>query len=316
MLSLVLSLLLAAEPEPPSVGMVLKVQGEVTVQRGDKKPERLWIGDLLRSGERLNLPEGADLVLLVIKDGHKETLKPGTTATVQEEGCTPAEAVAAKEVSRLPNRALDTLRTSIRSGRAAGVIVRSPDGKDLPRLSPLPGSNLLTDRPAFSWPPAEQASSYVVELNTGPDERSLTRLWRVETTDPHLPFPKDKPALQAVLHRWRVTARLKNGDDKEIVRPAFASFAIATEREKKLLAAVEPLTRSNDPIDWLLAAEIYEARAVFEEARNLYLKLAEKLPNDARIQETLARYYRNGGQIDLAEKAEFQARQLRKTGGR
>jgi hypothetical protein len=316
MLPFIVLLLQAAAPEPPWVAMVLKVDGEATLQCCQEALVCLYGGDQLRPGDQLRLADQAGLILLVIKDGHKDTRRPGTPATVQETGSAPAQAVASWESSQLPARALNTLQGHSRSGRAAGVIVRGPDGKDLPRLSPLPGSNLLTDRHAFSWPADQQAARYFVELATGPDERSWTRLWRVETTEPRLDFPKDRPALEGVLHRWRVTACLTNGDDKVIVNPAIASFAVATGHEKKLLQELGPLMHSDGPTDWLLAAEACEARAVFEEARKLYLKLADKLPDDARAQETLAGYYRNGGQIDLAEKAEAQARQLRQPGGK
>jgi hypothetical protein len=42
----------------------------------------------------------------------------------------------------------------------------------------------------------------------------------------------------------------------------------------------------------------------------------QKLPDDASIQEALARYYHDCGQLDLAEKAEAAARPLRKGGGK
>jgi hypothetical protein len=93
MFSLVLSsaLLFAAEEAKP-VALVLKVAGAVTLQRGEKK-DRLPAGVKLLPGDRLAVPGGGEVVLIYFADGHRERIKPGTTATVGKERCTPDHAV-------------------------------------------------------------------------------------------------------------------------------------------------------------------------------------------------------------------------------
>jgi len=312
---LLLPLLLVLADQPESVAMVLKIKGEVTLTRGEGKPVRVWSMDLLLPGDRLSVPEGGEVSLFVLDDGHKEVLAAGKTATLGAKGCSPAEAVARKEEPRLNKSNLKNLRDDIRGGRFGGVILRAPNGQPQPVLTPLPGANLLTDRPTLSWPAVGGVDYYAVQLFTGPDNKDLFRLWRIETKENRLPFPTDKPALAPVLHRWSVTARLKNGEDKELVTVRQATFSVATPREIKALEAASPLAAGDDPAELLLAAGLYESRLVLDESLKIFERLAKLQPGDARIQETLAGYYQLGGRHDLAKVARDKAQQLRQAAG-
>lgn len=314
MYSILTALLVFAPPvQPASVAMVLRVKGEVTLARAGEKPAHVWSMDLVRPGDKLTVPKGAQVRLIVLDDGHTETLAGGKTATMTKTGCTPAEAVVRKEATKLGKEALENLRDDVGSGRLGGVLCRGPKlGEKLPVLSPLPTATVLTARPTLTWPKVEDATSYVVVLSTGNDLKAQRRLFRLETKEPRLPFPPKRPALQPVLHRWSVVVKLKGGDEKEIVTREQGEFTVATEEQIKQLDAVKPLAASDDPTDKLLAASAYESLGVLDEAFRLYRQLAEKsLADDAQLHEIVARFYAAGGQPKLAEAARKKAAQLR-----
>ncbi len=310
--------LFAPADQPASVAMVLRVKGEVTLARAGEKPARVWSMDLLRPGDKLNVPKDAEVRLIVLDDGHKETLAADKTATMTKTGCTPAGAVARKEASKLGKEALENMRDDIASGRLGGTLCRGPKlGETLPVLSPLPTATVLTARPTLTWPKVDDATSYVVMLSTGNDLKAQRRVFTLETKEPRLPFPPKRAALQPVLHRWSVAAKFKGGDEKTIVSREQGEFTVATEDQIKQLDAVKPLATSDDPTDKLLAASAYESLGVLDEAFRLYRQLAEKpLADDARLHEIVARYYAAGGQPKLAEAARKKGTQLLHSGGR
>src|SRR5262245_34889508 len=113
--------LLAPADQPASVAMVLRVKGGVTLARAGEKPARVWSMDLLRPGDKLNVPEGAQVRLIVLDDGHTATLAAGKTATLTKTGCTPAAAIIRKEASKFGKETLENLREDVASGRLGGV---------------------------------------------------------------------------------------------------------------------------------------------------------------------------------------------------
>jgi hypothetical protein len=306
-----LALLAGAAGERPAVAMVLKVQGQPTRTRNQGTPQRLWVMDRLHAGDRLVVPPAGSL-LLFFDDGHKERVLPGRTVTVTVRGCDPGDAVERLKDPRLPRRALAGLRDELHAGRMGGASLRGGPGKaSLPVLTPLPGSVVLTGRPDLSWPAVPGAEGYAVQLATGPAGPEEVRLWRVETKENHLPFPEKQPALKEFEHRWAVTARLKGGEDKQVVDPGVATFTVALPSERKLLAALKPLAQSSDVADLLLAASTYESRKAYGEALRLYERLAGLLPREPCLQEALANYYERAGRHDAAQKARERARALR-----
>lgn len=311
-LLLILSLL-PSQKDEASVAMVLKVEGEVTVTSGDMKPRKMWVMDLLRPNDQIKVPEGGEVTLLFLEDGHREILAAGKMATIGAKGCSPKEAVAKKEPGKLSNSMLKNLRGDIRAGRIGGVILRRGDERNpLPTITPLPDSNVATNRPTLSWPAVKDAESYVVELYTGPDTKDLSRVLRGETKTNMFTLPKDK-TLQPVLHRWTVIARLKGDKRRTVVGIKEGTFLLALPRTVRQLKALKPLTESKDPADLLIAASAYEMKAASNEALRLYEQASKLLPKDARIQEILARYYEAGGRPDLAKAAKGKAEKLRKS---
>ena len=108
------------------------------------------------------------------------------------------------------------------------------------------------------------------------------------------------------LYRWRVTP-LKGGEPVEtpIVESKFLTL---TRGEIDLLSSLAPLKTSTDPADVALAAVSYEAHGVYDEALAAYQELARQMPNDSKLQSTLANYYDRAGARDLADAARMRAK--------
>src|SRR5262249_59252830 len=137
----------------------------------------------------------------------------------------PATAAAGKEATKLGKATLTTLKDDVASGRLGGVLLRGPKpGEVLPVVSPLPSAVVLTDRPALSWPAVKGATGYTVALYVGNDPTARP-LWRLQTKETRLPFPEKQPALQPVLHRWSVQARLP---DDELQQGVFRDHGVLT----------------------------------------------------------------------------------------
>lgn len=301
---LLATLVLLPPPGAAPVGIVLTVQGAASLERGNEKGRPVAAAELLYAADRLRTAQGAEARLVFFHDGHRERLKPGSRATVSAKGCTPAEAVEPLP-SKKPSAAnLESLRGLARSERAAVRVAYMRMLK-----SPLEGSRVLTLTPKFSWIPAARGASYQVELRTGDGKATL---WRATTQGWILPYPEQqKPLEYGESYRWRVTVRLPAGGAKEVVG---GRFQVATEAEGEELALVQPLATSKDSRHLLFAAATYDAYGVFDEALDLFDRLAHTYPEEAHFQRALAAYYERAGDKATARRARERARQLEATG--
>jgi tetratricopeptide (TPR) repeat protein len=197
-----------------------------------------------------------------------------------------------------------SLRELARSGRPGVGIARGVEERDIPVVQPMYGTTILSDRPSLTWPAVAKAEEYQVELLSAGGKR----LWRVTTKETRLAYPEKQAALTSSrLYQWRVQARL--GEDKQELA-VDSKFSVADTEEVKELAGLKPLTESQEPADWLLAATIYEAHGVYDLALPLYEKLATKFPAEVNFQVALASYYARAGRADQAVKARAKAKEL------
>jgi hypothetical protein len=300
-------LLHAAEPAPP-VAMVLTRQGDVTVRHGTGT-RRLAAMDLLRPDDRLTVPEG-EVLLVFLRDGHCERLGPRAEATVTGEGCRPADAVRREEKVKLTPAHLESLRDLARSGRAAVGVLRGDAPPAPPLVTPLFGATVLIDRPTLTWPEAEGADGYRVELLSGDSRRSL---WKMTTKERRVEYGGKAPLDRAKKYLWRVSA-LKGEDKTELV--VDSKFQVATRSEVEKLATLPPLVKEGQTPALLLAAVAYEAHGVYDEALRLYEKLAEAHPREPNYPLALANYYERAGRPDKARAAREKARELRMETGK
>lgn len=301
-------LILSLTADTKSVALVLKSQGEITLVRGDAKPVRLWEQDLLHVGDKLDIPDGGEAILVVLFDGHRETLRPGKGIVVGEKGCPGAVAIP----NKLPGKILDDLAEELRGGRLGGVLLRTKPGDHSPFVSPLPGAKLLNDRPTFRWPDV-RADRYVVEVYLGAAGKDPQLLWRIETTKNELPYPKDEKPLTPLTHCWSVVAKDKDGGEKALVTLREGRFSVANEATRKNLDALKSLAESKDSTDLLLAAYAYETAVALEEAMAIHQKLVELRPKEPRHLETLANFYERGGQPSRARELRAKAHALRES---
>jgi hypothetical protein len=305
---LLLLSVLAADPEAPRhpVAMVLEVEGRATLRRGEAPARPLREADLLRPGDRVEAAEGARLSVVLLADGHGETVQPGRTVTVGPDGCAPADAVRRHE-ARLPQADLTALRGLARSSRGGvGVLRHGPEGEEVPAVTPLRGSRLLTNRPAFSWPAVPGATSYEVRLFALQADRKPE--WKATTTQTHLAYPEKQPPLPYNRTRyWEVTPLDKDGQPLPAIR---SRFHVAPVAQIAQLAKLKLLARGSDPKDWLLAAASYEAVYAYDDALPLYEKLAARRPDQAAYQRALAHYYTLAGRREDAARARSRAREL------
>ena len=274
---LAVALLLAAQTMEP-VAMALTAKGMVTYERDQEKPRHLGAMTLLRPGDRVQVPEGGEVMLVFLQDGHRERLKPGTKATVDANGCAPMQSVDRLDNVKLSPANLTSLRELARSGRGGvGVLRGDPPAK--PQIvTPLYGAAILSDRPLLTWKDFPKAENYQVVLlsgREGPDEQVL---WRTETKDTRAPFPdKAKSLAFGLKYRWRVVAKLGADEEQQVIN---IKFFLVTRDEAKTMALLEPLAKSDSPADLLLAAVCYEAHGIFGEALRVYERLAELVPDE------------------------------------
>ncbi len=278
----------------------------MTLLRGGGEARKVVVGESVRSGDRLSAPGGASATLFFFPSGPRERLLPGKTATVQRGGCTPGTAVKRSEVP-VPNaQDLRGLPSLGGTGKAAGTVFRDPllpEGT-LPAVTPMYGTRITSDKPRLSWQPLRGATGYRVQL-LGSERRVL---WAHDTRAPSLLFPAKEKALRpGTSYEWTVTAILPGGKTKAL---AESKFLVANAGQRKNLATLEPLRDSKDPADLLLAAAGYQAARAFEEALQVYERLARLSPNEPLFQAALADYYERAGRTEDAAQALERAKKL------
>ncbi len=272
----------APKPKPRPAAMVLDLSGKVEIHPVGGSTKSAELGDLLYPGERLAVPGDGSATIAILGAGAQEAIKPGTEATVGTKGCTPPEAVASrKEQPRAVATTMKGLRPASGDARKAGVGFRS--GPDQPRaITPIFGATIAVDRPALVWPPAAKAETYRVKLLSGAGRE----LWKAETKEPRVDFPKSKEPLQpGFVYRWEVT----DGDFRKV---ASGEFTAATESERTQLDELKALAALGDPADRRAAALAYRRLAAYAEAIAVYeglVRESHKQPADLKALSDLDR---------------------------
>ena len=297
----------AQAPEPAA--MVLTSAGAPTLERAKDPARRAGAMTLLFPGDRLQLPDGAEVTAVFLADGHRERVTGKLAASVEAKGFAPADKAERLPSAKVAPAGLESLRELAKSARGGVGVLRGDDRRGTPPvIAPMDGAAILTDRPTLTWPAAKDADAYLVQFLSGAEGREQRRLWQATTKETRLAFPeKEKPLTLGLRYHWKVIP-LKGEERGEPV--VFSKFSVLTKSELKVLEGVKPLEASEDPADQLLAASLYHAHGVFDEALRLYERLAAKAPHEAEFQAALASYYARAGRADLADKARGLARKL------
>jgi hypothetical protein len=316
MLLLNILLLTAAQPEAKikPVALVLQAGPSSTVARGAAAGKELKLAPPVEavSLEDLHLLYPGDgvtagkegVVLVFLKDGRRERVLPGKTASVADSGCKPAEAIE-PVMAKFPAAAVEALpRLRGEGGRAGVATLRDEPG---PAVSPLRGSVVASRQPRLTWPAAEGAVSYEVRLFNGP-ERQGKPLWTATVKEMGLPYPQGKEPLQADgVFSWTVEAVAADGKRSPV---AAGVFSIATQKKAEWLKGLQPLLGSAQADEQLLAATLLQGAGFDNEALPLFEKVASLRPGTAVLQIILANYYTLGGRPKDAEVARQRALKL------
>lgn len=296
-----------AAPKPlvgNPTAIVIYVKGAV-VAKGRLKPRRVEPGEELLPGEVLSAPADGEALLIFLTPRERRRLKPGTRTTLTRDGGEPADALERLGPAKLSHKNLNRVReVEVREGGGVGV-GRGEKSPTEARVTPLYGTFIATQRPAFTWPPVDRAESYLVELKDGDSRR-----WKVETKEAKLNYPaKEKPLEFGQKYLWTVKAKLPDGDEKTVVDESH--FILLFPGEPEALAPVRELAESDNPEDLLLAAAAYEAYGVLDQTLAVFEKLTRLQPGVARYWEALERSYRHAGRPDEAQEASQKAKALR-----
>jgi hypothetical protein len=300
-LLLACALLPAADkpPTPAAVAMVLRAGAGATLQRDKETVRRLLDLELLRPGDRIKRGK-VPVHLVLLNDGHGESVLPGKDATLSDTGCAPAASVH-KMARKVGPVALKSLKKLARSERAGGTVARDFRGGVPGLASPAPGGYVLGNKPAFRWPAVKGALHYEVRLYSG-EGSNRKQQWKVTTKQTSLGWPEGQPALPADSTRfWDVAAFL--GEDSE---PLFAvtnsRFDTTGAARQKALDEVAALAKSHDPGDDLLAATLYEGLAAYDASFLLYQRVAKERPKEPNVLLGLYRYHQRVGDSPEAQK--------------
>ena len=178
------ALLQAAAASDP-VAMVVRVTGAVRVQRaGIGAAAPATVGMRLMAGDRLDLPGGAQAVLLYVS-GRRETLTQSLTIAAPEQAqragvfdrtVSTLNAVASTDARQQPNR-----QGMIRPIAGAATL-----------MSPRNDIKVVDLRPTFVWSPVPGATGYTIQIRSGD---GVTRkrfdvgrdtVWTLPATEPPL----------------------------------------------------------------------------------------------------------------------------------
>jgi hypothetical protein len=292
----------AGAQTPPPVAMVLKTDGKAMVQRSGKQPERLWRSALLRPGDIVRTGDEGSALLIFLADGHYEQLLSSVQTTIATAGCQPAGVSVRVAGRKLSGANLQSLRELAHSARVGVGELRGDTPAEPQRVTPLYGSAIETDRPSLTWP-SDSNGPFLVQLYGGGEGKNRRLLWKKTATETKLRYPeKEKPLQPGRLYHWRVTT--SGGEKQTLVN---SKFSVLTTEEMAALAAAKDLTGSTATTDWLLAAALFEAHGVYDQALRLYERLTQQLPEEAPLQLILANYYDRAGRPDLARQARLRA---------
>ena len=271
---------------PAVVALVLRSSPGATLQRDRDRArplrdlEVLQVGDVIVSGK-----EAVRLVLL--DDGHGESVQPGKKATVGKAGCAPAASVE-KVARKLGPAGLKSLRRMADTWKAGVRVLRTgPVGAG--PVSPTPGGYVLRGKPTFRWPAVKGAVRYEVRLYSGKgDERKLR--WKAFSRKTSLAWPAEQPALPAgASDTWDVIAIL--AEDVEKFAVSGSELLVPTTAGRKRLDEAATLARSTDDGDRLLAAALYEQARAYDAAFALYQEAAKQRPDEPNLLLALYRHH-------------------------
>jgi hypothetical protein len=303
LLVLALGLAVRAEAAVP-VARVLETKGKVVLKDKSRNSREVGALDTVYLDERMVLATGSAIVLAFRADGHLERLSQPGEVTVRTEGCDPKTAVEIVPTPERHKRLVSATVMSLHPKGTSGVsIARSAPGHaPRIRLSPIPGSTILSAQPQLAWSPVPGASRYEVKI-----DRDSETVWTVTTSSTSLNYPGKPPLKPGATYVWEVTATMADGSAGEA---SYGAFTVATEERAARASELRALAAGTDVPYLTLAAAWFEENNFVPEAVAAYERLVALRPNAAPYYFALSRLYQQENRPQDAAKAYAKGRQL------
>ena len=274
MATILLTLIISAQNNSPSAGMILGLTGKATLHRGTVQ-SNASLAELLQTGDRIQVESG-NVTLLFCPTTERLILSAGTSIELQADT---VRVVGGPQPSREKTKcALPQVALGKESLERFGGV----RGRGNPPISLLTGGPVTTVRPVFEWVPLGGSPTYQLSVRNADDDV----VWQEQTSDAKLVYPATKPALAAGLYSWEVRAQ----EGGKIVGEQRANF------EVKPAASLSP-SNAADAGAMLLEAISLENEGYFSEAAAYFRELQKTNPSDDRISRRLAWLYWNAGLI-------------------
>lgn len=131
--------------------LITKAEGGVRIVRAAGQPEAAGPMKVLYVGDRLEVPAGGKVVVVVYSDGHRETASGKSTLKVAAGGLE-----GGKVERTAASRALSGLRSNAAAGEAFAAATTRPRDPDLPlrEVNLATDTTVERDRPVIGLPPA------------------------------------------------------------------------------------------------------------------------------------------------------------------
>lgn len=234
--------------------VVVKVEGDVRLHRGEAEPAPATVGSRLNVGDRVHPAEGGR-AFLVRQSGQTQVVTEPVTI----------EAAQGTEQGDMFSRTVRVLAQAANSDARVQAnrqgMIRPIPGEPT-QVAPRNGITVRSTRPTFTWHSVDGADSYTVQIRR-PGEPPR----RFEAADTVWSYPEDEPPLErGATYMWTVAP-----DEGRPARER--SFTVLSEEGglqlKGALAAIEQM--GLDPRDdgRLLSAVVYTDLGLLYEAADV-----------------------------------------------
>jgi hypothetical protein len=301
---LALGLAVRAEAAVP-VARVLETKGKVVLKDKSQNSREVGALDTVYLDERIVLAAGSAIVLAFRDNGHLERLSQPGEVTVRKDGCEPKTAVEILPAPERHKRLVSATVMSLHPKGTSGVSIARTASGDAPRirLSPIPGSTVLSVQPRLAWSAVPGARRYEVKI-----ERDSQTVWTATTSSTSLNYPGKPPLKPGATYVWEVTATLADGSAGEASYGG--AFTVATEERAARASELRALAAGSDVPYLTLAAAWLEENNFVPEAVAAYERLVALRPGTAPYYFALTRLYQQADRQDEAQKAYAKGRQL------
>ena len=272
--SVLLGLLVFAQTNSASAGMVLGVSGKAMLQRGTAQSSPR-LAEMLQTGDRIRVESG-NLTFLFCPSSERIVLSAGTTVELQANAL---RVVGGPQPSRESTKCA---LPQIALGKESLERIGGVRGRGNPPITLFTGGPLTTTRPIFEWIPVAGSPTYQLTVKNSDDDV----VWQQQTSETRVTLPAGVAALPSGTYSWEVRARA----DGKIVGEQSANFEVKPAPELSAASA-------KDAAAMLLQATALENAGYFSEAASYFRELQKTDPSDERITRRLAWLYWNAGLV-------------------